>query len=407
MSTKLATSATLSLLLLASASYAGEYRITPSAAISEEYTDNVFDTVNKKSDYITRAMPGVAMDMKSPVFDGNLNYMFDYRYYARKSREHDLTHVLAARGRLNLIDNFFAIEASDDYQRVSLDFTRDVTQESLFANQSDRNVATVSPTFTLRPLQTLTLTTGYRFTDTRYFGSEGIDKQDHSGFLNGSYELSDRWHATFGYTFVHEKSATDGFDEHQGYVGFRYEYANKSFIFGQGGSSWLEYADGHKLRDPYWNAGATHSFDLVTATLTTGVRYDENPLGDVSKESFATAGVERQLKKGALGLNLGYSEFDQAESSTLQTRKYSATVQLHNEILSRLNGKLSFTAEKYQQALLHSYTRRFQFEAGLGYELTKQLTASLDYYLTDYYSPGIATDNRQVNRCILGLRMTF
>lgn len=77
------------------------------------------------------------------------------------------------------------------------------------------------------------------------------------------------------------------------------------------------------------------------------------------------------------------------------------------EFVTDLNGSISFTAEKYEQPLLGSYTRRFLVDSRLSYLLAEQLSVSLGYVYSDYYSPGILTDNRHVNRVMVELKKTF
>lgn len=408
MSTSRMISGAFAILLTAGAAHGAEYEFQPSMAVSEEYTDNVFESsTNRVGDYITRTMPGIALSMKAPVLDANLNYLFDYRLYARKSRDNEHTHVLAANGRMTVVKNLLFLDASDDYRRVSLDVTRDVTRESLFFNQADRNSATVSPYLTLQPGQKSKLKAGYRFVDTRYFDSPGIDKRDHIGFADLSYEITPRLSATGGYNFTREESAGDGFRQHQGFGGFRYEYADKSFLFAQGGNTWTRYSSGNRTTNPFWSAGATHVFDTFTATLKTGVKYNEDPLQNIKQESFVKGDLEKRLRNGSLGLSLYYSEYNAAESDVLETRSYGGTLRGSLEFTSRLKGNLGFTADKYDQRLLGSYTRRFLVDSGISFLLAKQLTVTLTHVFVDYYSPDIASDNRRVNRGIIEFRMTF
>ena len=74
------------------------------------------------------------------------------------------------------------------------------------------------------------------------------------------------------------------------------------------------------------------------------------------------------------------------------------------ELLPKLTGTLAFTAEKYDQKDLGSYTRRFLVDSGLSYLLGEGLTVALNYKYIDYSSPGIATDNKQINRVILEVK---
>lgn len=397
---------------LAGTASAGEFKIQPSITVSEEYTDNVFGTnADRVDDFITRILPGIFLDYKAPVLEADLNYRFDYRYYARNSRSSDTTHDLAIKGHLTAVDNLLFLDVRDQYRRVSLDVTRDVTQESLFVNQSDQNIAFISPYLTLQPGARTKVKTGYRFLDTRYFNAQsdaqGIDKTDHSGFLEITHELSSRWSATCGYTFTHEDAETNDFDQHQPFAGFRYEYADKSFLFGQAGYTWIRYSDGHNLNNVYWNAGFSHAFATVTTTINTGVKYDEDPLRNITQETFVTGNLEKRLFNGSLALALNYSEFTLADTDVLQTRKYGGVVQGRYEFTPRLNGNLAFTAEKYDQPLLDSYTRRLLVNSGLSYLLSAEMTISLNHIFVDYYSPDIAPDNKEVNRIILEVRKVF
>ena len=410
----------ISILSVATIAHGAEFEIIPSITVSEEFTDNVFDSItNRTSDYITRTLPGLALSYKAPILTGNLNYVFDYRHYARKTREDETTHSLSAKGLMSGVENLLFLDVSDEYQRVSLDVTRDVTKESLFVNQADRNVVTASPYLTLHPTERIMLKPGYRFIDTRYFGSSGIDntidKTDHIAFLNITYELSRKWSLTADYTFTRELVVIDNFSQHQSLAGFRYEYADKSFLFAQAGKTWIEYDNGQPFNNVLWNAGLTHIFDTVTATIITGVKYDENPSSNIVQESFVNGTVEKRFQRGTLSLSPYYSDYvptnsytqqtNSTNQNTLQTKKYGATVRGQHEFNADLKGNLAFKTEKYEQQ--GSYTRLFQVDSGLSYLLGKQLTASLTYIYTEYYSPGIATDNRHVNRAMIEIKKSF
>ncbi|MDD2310080.1 MAG: TIGR03016 family PEP-CTERM system-associated outer membrane protein [Desulfuromonadaceae bacterium] len=408
MSSILGASVAVVILAAVHVAHAAEFEVHPSLAVSEEYTDNVFETTtNRVSDYITRVLPGIAMSYRAPALTGNLGYVFDYRYYARDTHKDETTHSLTAKGTLTAVENLLFLDASDEYQRVSLDATRDVTRESLFVNQSDRNVATVSPYLTLRVTERIPVKAGYRFIDTRYFDSVGIDKTDHIAFMETAYELSKRWSLTASYTFTRELADIDNFSQHQALGGFRYEYADKSFLFAQAGNAWTRYDSGQSLNSLNWNAGLTHVFDTVTGTVSTGVRYNEDPLSNVMKESFVSGSIVKRLKRGSMSFSPMYSEYVLTKTDTLQTKKYAATVSGQYEFTADLKGRVAFTAEKYEQPLLDSYTRRFQADSGLSYLLAEQLTAAFSYVYTGYSSPGIVYDNRHVNRAMVELKKTF
>jgi len=398
------------IIFMASVSMAGEFEMHPAIAVSEEYTDNVFNSSNDRvDDFITRLMPSVAMGYKSQVLNADLNYMYDYRYYANGTHENNSAHVLAFNGYLIPVENLFYIDMTDVYERVSLSVTRDVTKESLYADQADRNLAIVSPyfKFKLGEGDRGTLKTGYRYVDTRYFDDHGVDKIDHVGFLDASYRTTERFWLTTGYVFTHETSDFDDYDQHLAQGGFRYEYGTNSFVFGQGGYAWTEFDDGHKFNSRFWSGGASHTFDTVTASMSTGVRYDEDPQRNIIQDNFVKVALENSLQRGAVGIFASYDEYVLLETDTVQTRKYGVGVHGRHEFTPDLNGRLAVTLEKYEEPILDGDTRRLLIESGINYQLGNQFTLALSHIYSEYDSDDFAEDNKYVNRGIIELRKTF
>ncbi|MEI6206632.1 MAG: TIGR03016 family PEP-CTERM system-associated outer membrane protein [Desulfuromonadales bacterium] len=383
--------------------------ITPSITISEEYTDNVFESnLNKRSDYITRIQPGIALTYKAPLWDWDLGYTFDYRYYARESRKDDTTHNGNLKGLVKLVDEKLFLELSDTYKRVSLDVTRDTTKESLYQNQSDQNVGTISPYLVLHPTAQLTLKSGYRYNNTWYKDPQADNKQDHIGFINSSFELSPTTFLTGDYTFTREIPVRNSsFYRHEAYIGPRYEYAEKSFIYAQGGVISTDYDNGSNTLNPSWNAGITHTFDTVTANISTGTKYSDDPLGTSTLETSYTASLTRTLQRGSLTLQGSYTEFSDANTEKSKNKRYSGGFTSAFELLQDLRGTLGFTYEYYQDLLLNGTTDKYYVDCGLSYSFGKEWTAGLTYKYIDYSSATIAADNKQVNRVILEVKKVF
>jgi len=388
--------------------HAGEFELKPAITLSEEYTDNVLNEPNNRiDDGISRVGPEIFMSYKSPAFTGDLHYLFDYRYYAKSDIDSEVVNSVQAKGLLVPLQNLLFLELSEDYSRVSLNVTRDVTKESLYVDQSDRNFAVVSPFLTLRPGQRSTIKTGYRYVDTRYFDDDGIDKVDHVGFLDLSHGLTEKFSLTAGYSFTHDDSDIDQYDQHQPYGGFRYEYGEKSFLFGQLGYTWTDYESQNDFNKMFWYAGVSHTFDSAVAAVTTGVKYDEDPLSDIIQNSYVIATLENGFKRGGAGLSVYFNEYVLTETDTLQTRKYGATVHGRHEFSARLAGKLAVTLEEYEEKILNGDTRRIYVDSGVGYLLTDKLLLSLLYLYTEYNSKEIAADNKHINRGIIELKYTF
>ena len=199
----------------------------------------------------------------------------------------------------------------------------------------------------------------------------------------------------------------DDYSQHIALGGFRYEYSDKSFLFAQAGSSWTRYDSGRNFNSVVWNAGMTHVFDSVAGTLTTGLRFNEDPLRNIIQESFVNGIIEKRFSRGRVSVSPYYSEYVLTETDFLQTKKYGAVVKGLYEISSDLSGRLALTSEKYEQPFFDTYTRRIVVESGLTYLLAERLTASISYIYVGYSSPDILAENRHVNRGIIEIKKTF
>ncbi|HEX2768054.1 MAG TPA: TIGR03016 family PEP-CTERM system-associated outer membrane protein, partial [Geobacteraceae bacterium] len=117
--------------LICATAHASDFSILPSIAVSEEYTDNVFQTqTDKKTEFITHLTPGLAFIYRAPFWDWDLAYILDYRYYARNSQGGQFSHYLDTKGNLRVIENFLFLDISDSFKKVSLDVNRDTTADS-------------------------------------------------------------------------------------------------------------------------------------------------------------------------------------------------------------------------------------------------------------------------------------
>jgi hypothetical protein len=386
---------------------AAEFSFHPSIAVSEEYTDNVDEVrFNKRSDFITRLLPGLSFDYKSPFWDWNAAYVFDYRHYARNTRDDEITHNLTTQGQLRIINEFFYIDLSDTYSRASLNIARDVTKESLSANQSDTNNLTVSPYFVFHPGLKTTLRTGYRYINVWYKEPEGIDRQEHIGYADVTYELSPRLSLLGNYTYTRQNSIHP-FDRHTVYAGGRYEYGERSFISAQAGYTLLNLRDGGNSSSPYWNAGITHAFKVLTISFAAGVQYPVDPLSGVTKETDYSFSVIKDLQRGSIGATVSYARFSGESTQIDVTDRYGLGITAKYDFAPRLQGSVAASIEKYDHNNPKTYTRRIVVNPALIYSLPKEIVLSLSYMFIDVYSPGLFADNYEVNRVMLEARKTF
>ena len=381
-----------------------DFSINPSITLGEEYTDNVFESNHKRSDYVTRAMPGLALTYVMPFWDWDVAYFYDYRYYARNSRSSDDTHNLMAKGFIRLIDDFLLLDINDTYRRESLDVSRDRTEEGLFVDQSDTNNFTVSPYLQFHPTSQTTVKTGYRYTNIWYKEPSGIDRRDHIGFIDIAYDYSSRLTLMANHTYTHDNSIA-GFDRHLPYIGGRYQYGERSFILALGGFVFDNPEHGSNCNKPYWNVGITHFFDHTSITLASVTLYPVDPEETLTRQTDYSLGVNRELSRGSVGITFSYSDFSGPDIDT--DKRYGARLTVRHELLPNLSGNLMCSVDRYDRRFTDDHLRRIIVNPSLSYALPNEFTIGLYYYYIDSHSSHVPEDKYNVNRVGIQLTKTF
>ncbi len=385
-----------------------EFRILPSVTLSEEYNDNVFlaneDTV---SEYITRAQPSIMLEFEGLMWELDIDYGLDYRYFAKGTRVDRTTHNLAVDGRLEILRELFFFDISNEYRRVSLDITRDFARESLFVNQSDRNMFSANPYFVLRPHSLITINVGYIFEDVWYKEERGIDRRHNIGYINSVYEVSSMLTLNADYKYTNAYTDLLDYDKHDIGFGPRYEYAEESFIFFTVGNSWLDLGMGDNSSRIFWNAGITHTFPLFTGTLESVSDYIEDPRRTLRIENRYIASISKTLERTSFLLSIYLREYRNFQTEDLEIRRYGTEVDLSYEITPRLTGNLDFIIEKLEREIEDTYTRRYIPRLGVDYKLLEDLTLTFIYQYIYSDSPKVEESSYKNNRFTLAMRKSF
>jgi opacity protein-like surface antigen len=389
---------------------AADTAFKPSISVSEEFTDNVFELpANKRWELITRARPGASYRYQSPLWTWDTAYTFEYRNYARNSKPSEYTHDAALKGNIAVVENFLFLDLGDTYKRVTLDVTRNAaTESSLFLNQTDQNIATASPYLVWRLRKDDTLKSGYRYTDTRYWDTTSIDKQEHRGFADLTHELSSQLSISTGYNFTRLESHPSKYNKHDVNAGFRYEYAEKSFLFGQIGNSWQIFNSGTKVNYLLWNAGLTHDLRYMVATLETKVANTEDPLAVSTRETSYSGKLERTFDRGLLGAGVSYSEFANTETKHTDRRKFTVSTNGRYELMPDLTASLSASVEHFSKIFPDDFSYRFNGTAGLSYAFKNELTLALTYnYVTELHTLESSAGAKEINKVVVELKKAF
>jgi hypothetical protein len=414
--------------------FAADMELRPSLTISEEFNDNIHETAdNRRTDYITRVQPGATFRYLTPRLNCDSSYTFEYRNYARNSKGDEYNHNASLRGTVALVENFLFVDVDDTYQRVSLDVTRDMaTESSLYINQTDENRATISPYMLWRLGEKGTIKTGYRYTDVRYWG-DGIERREHGAFADLNREITSNFSLSAGYLFTRLLSDSTDYSRHDLYGGFRYQYAEKSFLYGQAGNSWQDFDTGRSTDYMFWNAGVTHDFTQFTLILETKVQNSSDPqtgtngrtgstasidpLNVSDKQTIYSGRVEKAFDRGSISFSTIYTEYDDTGNSQDSAKdKLSFNIGGNYEILEKLNLGLSVTGEHtdYRSNVSSAYYNndnypyRFISSARLSYTFKDDLTIGLNYiYTTNLRDLVTTSDAEEVNRVIVEIRKVF
>lgn len=388
---------------------AAEFRFVPSIGVSEDVTDNVNETASgRRAEMATRVQPGGSLKYEASWSTLEAVYNLDYRYYALKNVKGGISHTLGLQGAFTFVEDFLKLDLSDTFSRISLDVARDNTAESLSLDQTDQNTLSVSPYLLWRLGPKGTLKTGVRYGDIRYWSPLGIDRREEGAFAQLSHELTPRLSLTTGYVFNKTMTQPLRYDDHDLSAGLRYEYADKSFIFGSIGNSWLAFSNGKGVSNYFWDAGVINDFGLVVATLETQVRYTEDPLAVSLRQKSHSLKLEKVMPRATLSLSAVYNEY--ADTSTGAESRQGTTIGLgaSSELSPSLTASLNVAGDRLSRRSSIDYPYHLAATGSLGYAMKNEATLGFTYtYATYRYRPDEGKGSIDVNRIVLQLRKAF
>lgn len=146
-------SAAAALLLAAPAAVrAANVKITPGAAVSQTFTDNVNLTTgngDRASDYITTLSPSLQVRGQGARVNLNLNYTPNYNIYQVATDKSGLQNNLLASGRAELWEKVFFIDTQASISQVIANSTGPVSNSpaGLQRNRTSVQAANVTPSF--------------------------------------------------------------------------------------------------------------------------------------------------------------------------------------------------------------------------------------------------------------------
>lgn len=385
-----------------------ENLFVPSLSVSEEFNDNIYETLDRRSDWITRVRPGLAWKYRAATLTSDLAYTFDYRNYARKVKEDETVHYLSYNGSAALSEKRLFLDLYDQLSRVSLSVARDVRAESLFVNQVDQNIAAATPYLLWHPGAKSTLKTGYTFSDTRYWGSNGISKRQHRAFADFLQPLSERLELSASYAFSTVNTDLIDYREHDVSVGLRYEYAERSFLFGSIGNSWQSFERLRQTSNLFYQAGVTHAMGTLSATVQSQTLYTEDPLTASTRQQSHLVRLEKAEERLGYGLSASYSTYRGALSSASDRTSLTFQGFWRSQLTERFSANFAATGDRVKGESSDGYPYHANATLGVGYRFNYDISAALTYGYLEYRKRlESATDARRGNRAVLELTKAF
>lgn len=403
-------------------SESAEFRLQPSLTVSEEYTDNAYldppspPALPVQSDFITRIAPSIGMTYKAPLWDWDAVYTYDYRRHTEDARRRDPREKTQS-GRLNslirLVPEFLFLEVTDDFSRVSLNATRDYTQESSFLNQTDRNVFSASPYVTTRVSDRTTLTAGYRYRKTWYENPQSIDTTEQEGYSNLRHEVSLHTTVTGSVRYAQNENSTLPYAKTDVSVGQAYEYAEGSSLTTAIGYSRFHFENDDRTRKVFWDVRERHRFLSITVLFETGITYIPDSTQVLLREDRVVTTVRRDTEQVVLSVSGGIRKYRETVTKTLQTTSHRADCMAGYAFTpnDRISGTL--TVERIDEEAQRTFIRRHQYGLRLDHTVSETVTLAADYRYGQAYDPAAYINinnyfnNYRSNRFLVEARMSF
>jgi hypothetical protein len=406
-------------LLLPTGPARAEYRILTALSVSEEYNDNIFlaprgcsqtpcpEDKKREFDYITRVVPSLGITYKAPLWDWDASYAYDYRYYGRAAFRQDETYTVSLTNLTRIVPDLLFLAVRDNYNRVSLDVTRDFTKQSLFVNQSDENILSANPYVTLHPGPRTSLNLGYIYQNIWYKDPKGIDKTDHITYAEMGRELSSQLTMTITARYMQDTNRIQDYNRSELTGGMRYEYLDGSILFGSIGNIWLRTAQAESETQLFWNAGFSHRFPKFMFTFDTALNYVDDPRGIQTRVDSYTASIKREVERTSLAVTGSLQEYRNALTKHLESTSYSVSGSISHQLTSQSKVLADLTIQRLEDNVLDVYTDLYLSGVRYEYLAWENVTLALAYRYLNSYSPDIYTNCYTNNQFIVEVKKTF
>jgi len=237
--------------------YAADSPIRLSIGLSEEYDDNIFLTRdNTTGDYVTRATPSITIAYKTAMWDLALQDTFYWWFYAKQKKGY-YSNDANVSSKLTVIEHLFYFDVTDTYSNVVLNPRGPSTTENRNINRTDANIFNARPYIKYQIDPVTAVSAGYAYINIWYRSGNGINRQQHEGFLNIQHAFNPKVKAVLGaeYLVDRPKSGEPNNDQTAVYSSITYDINPKTTFDGTVGYRMFRFSEGRDDNRPYYDAG--------------------------------------------------------------------------------------------------------------------------------------------------------
>jgi hypothetical protein len=387
--------------------HGAEFDLQPAITINEEYTDNLFlTTTDRKDDYITRVVPSIRWTYKAPLWDWDVAYAYDHRYYAKYRDDQDL-YTLDLKNHTRILGDFLQLDIEDVHARKPLSVVRDWTQESYFLNQTDINTFTVNPYIRMRTSSNSRVTIGYWYRNIWHQDPTAIDTIDHRVYTTANYDLSANLTTNMDVRYTSTEAGNDRRRRMDLFGGFDYVYAMDSKSWFKIGNTWFAFGTADETSQVTWDAGIAQKSGKYSYSFAAKLTYLDDPFYIVRREDRYVATVNRDTERTSLGISAGRYEYRKSNSKHLENTRYELTGKISHASSQTSKIIYDLSIGRIEDNVLDQYTAIYRGGVRFEYMPSATLRIALQYRYANAYSPDVYTANYDSNRVMVEINKSF
>jgi hypothetical protein len=352
------------------------FSIKPFLTLEEEYDDNIYLTKdNKVDDYVTRVIPAVSLDYKTPIWDLTLSDTFYWWYYAKQGTNYT-SNTADLSSKLTVIKNFFYFDVTDNNANVVLNPRGPSTTSNLNLNQTNSNTLNAMPYIKYQVDPATEATMGLRYTNLWY--NSGTNRQEYTGLLSIKRTFDPKLNASVGVEYLADRpeSVEPNDDQTAVYGSVSYIFDPRTKFEGTAGYRWISFSGGSDYDKPVYDVGLVYQLprkgQIAAKAVGTFTASPEQGLMDTTREELAISYGEMVSIKGSI-----YHERDNYFQIGLTDDEVGGTVGLTYTPNARLTYKILGKYEKDKYQPQDDKRDLYSVSTGINYKLTAKTTIGL------------------------------